>query len=218
MKRLIGLLLIVLAPAPAPAKQGDCAVARREYERLIEAIPQQCSAPADCTDLGILWNPCATPRFHSKDALDQAGVSALIELRKSKHKECGWVMPPCAAVPILEAQILCLKGQCSSTEEFFAANKDVLRLKLVDSKSGKALAGNEVTVLAGHIIYCATTPCPEGRKVQTFKTDAAGVLALPRSLLQGRISIRLSRPGQTGSIEELSLASLITLSQSEIRF
>lgn len=222
MRVLIALLWIALSAASGWAKQGDCAAQQREYERTIEAIPQTCSTPSDCTNLGILWNPCGTPRLHSKDALDKAGVSALAELRKTKQKECGWVMPPCPAVPVAgpggASQILCLKNQCSSTEEYFAASKGVLKLRLVDAKTGKPLSGAQITVLAGHIIYCATVPCPEGRKVQTFKTDPAGVLALPRSLLQGKISIRLSGPGQTGSLEELSLASLITLSQSEIRF
>jgi hypothetical protein len=48
------------------------------------------------------------------------------------------------------------------------------------------------------------------------------VLALPRSLLHGKISIRLNGApngqAKTGSLEELSLSSLITLSESPIRF
>lgn len=225
MKALIFLLSLALGPASAWAKQGDCSLARREYERMIAPIIQTCTKVQDCTDFGIQWSECGTPRFHSKDSLDEPGKAALRALRDTKRKECGWVEPPCPALPrgpVEEGlQPLCLRGSCSSTDEFFAANKNLLKLRLVEGQSGKPLSDIEVTVLAGHIIYCVTTPCPEGRKVQVLKTDGAGVLALPRSLLNGKISIRLNGTpngqGKAGSLEELSLSSLITLSESPIR-
>lgn len=213
MKSYCAMLLIALAPASAWAKKGDCAVAQREYERTIAAIPQKCSSPSDCVDLGVLWSACWTPRFHSKDALDEPGKTALRALRDTKKRECGWVERPCPAIPILESQILCLKDQCSSTEEFFAQSKGILTLKLVDSKTGKPLAGAEITVLSGHVIYCVTTPCPEGRKTHVLKTDASGLLSLPRAVLSGQISLRLGNRG----IEEKTLAELISLSGSELR-
>lgn len=60
---------------------------------------------------------------------------------------------------------------------------DTVRVQLVDRASGRPITDSEVEVYSDNGIRCVTTPCPTNGRSWHGRTDADGVVALPRTAI-----------------------------------
>jgi hypothetical protein len=95
------------------------------------------------------------------------------------------------------------------------ARERQLRVRLVDARTMRPIAGSEVTVYSDNGTRCIAAPCPTNGKEWKGRTDAAGYVTIPRSAIQLATNIstrthsadliaKAKRSGRNGWVVEMT--------------
>jgi hypothetical protein len=205
--RLIAVPALLVFPqlgsAAAAAPASACAAQEQEYRGMVQDLPTACDRDLDCALADIAWNPCVGAQPFPKDALDAGSLAALRAYRSELHKRCGFVMPPCAAVP--EGKPYCFERRCDvalpamdegpiagprtpggASEAELGESDSVFAVVLVDRKTRWVLRDKKLTLTAQDTIYCATAPCPQPEpRTIAGKSDDQGMVELRSRAIGG---------------------------------
>ena len=93
-----------------------------------------------------------------------------------------------------------LRAQGSNGPSIRDAKEKELRVRLLDARTTRPIAGTGVTLFSDNGIRCEQAPCPTNGKEWKGRTDAAGYVTIPRTAIQFVTSI--STPTHSGDLIE----------------
>jgi hypothetical protein len=78
------------------------------------------------------------------------------------------------------------------------ARERQLRVRLLDARTTRPIAGTDVTVYSDNGTRCVVAPCPTNGKEWKGRTDAAGYVTIPRRAIQ--FATTISTPTQSADL------------------